>query len=344
MGRVFASMVAASAPGRICLVGESLDWMIRGESVVAAVPLRTTVTVGTSRHGGPVTLRSGHPMRLTRPLPTSALSTYAGDPLDLLQATVKVTAHECRPMLPGALVESTSTVPIGAGVSSSAAVTVAAAAALLALGMGSLPDRREVSRRAFAAETEELRSGAGWMDFLSVAYGGVCAIRPGEYWQGPTVTRFADELGVPVVLVDTRERRATSRALTDKRNRYACGESDIMLYAKSAPLLVTELLSALTEPIIDYGHVGSIISEAHALLRDRVRCSTPLIEECVSRCLRAGAYGAKLTGSGHGGCMFALVPWEALEGVRSSLAGLPVRVMVFTTGEPQGVVFLPSDN
>ena len=194
-------MVAASAPGRICLVGESLDWMIRGESVVATVPLRTTVTVGTSRHGGPVTLRSGHPLRLTRPLPTSALGTYAGDPLDLLQATVKVTAPECRPMLPGALVESSSTVPIGAGVSSSAAVTVAAVAALLALGQGTLPDRREVSRRAFTAETEELRSGAGWMDFLSVAYGGVCVIRPGPCNSAllklsPAITRLSPRTSV----------------------------------------------------------------------------------------------------------------------------------------------------
>jgi len=344
VARTFDRRVAASAPGRICLVGESLDWMVRGESVVAAVPLRTTVTVSTGERGGPVTLRSGHPMRLSRPLPTSALDTYAGDPLDLLQATVKVTAAECRPMLAGALVESSSTVPIGAGVSSSAAVTVAAAAALLALGGGRLPSRDTVSRRAFAAETEELRSGAGWMDFLSSAYGGVCVIRPGKLREAPTVTRFADEVGVPVVLVDTCERRPTSRVLTDKRNRYACGESEIMLYAKSAPLLVTELLTALTEARIDYGHVGAILNEAHALLRDRMHCSTPLIEECVSRCLQAGAYGAKLTGSGHGGCMFALVGWDTLEAVRAALAPLPVRVMVFTTGEPQGVVFLPSDN
>jgi galactokinase len=344
MGRVFASMVSASAPGRVCLVGESLDWMVRGESVVAAVPLRTTVTVGTSPRGGPVTLRSGHPLRMTRPLPTSALGHYAGDPLDLLQATVKVTANECRPLLPGALVESVSTVPVGAGVSSSAAVTVAAAAALLALGQGTFPDRRKVARRAFAAEADELHTGAGWMDFLSVAYGGVCLIRPAKDRGAPTVTRFADEVGVPMVLVDTGQRRATSRALTDKRDRYACGESDIMLYAKSAPALVDELLSALTDPTIDYAHVGAVINEAHALLRDRVRCSTPLIEECVSRCLQAAAYGAKLTGSGHGGCMFALVPWEHLEAVRSALSALPVRVMVFTTGEPQGVVFLPSDN
>jgi mevalonate kinase len=179
---------------------------------------------------------------------------------------------------------------------------------------------------------------------VSVAYGGVCVIRAGEYRRGPTVSRFADELGVPVVLVDTCERRATSRALTDKRNRYACGESDIMLYAKSAPLLVGEPLAELTDARPDYEHVGAIINEAHGLLRDRVHCSTPLIEECVSRCLATGAYGAKLTGSGHGSCMFALVPWEALEAIRSALAPLPVWVMVFTTGEPQWAVFLPSDN
>jgi mevalonate kinase len=282
-------------------------------------------------------------MPLCRPLSVSALGAYAGDPLDLLQATVKVTAPQCRRMLPGALVESSSTIPIGAGVSSSAAVTVAAAAALLAWGQGRLPTRDTVSRRAFTAETEELRSGAGWMDFLSVTHGGVCLIRPSTSRRRPTVSRFADELGVPVVLIDTGLRRTTSRVLTDKRERYACGESDIMLYAKSAPLLVAELLGALTEASIDYRHVGAIINEAHALLRDRVYCSTPLIEECVSRCLQAGAYGAKLTGSGHGGCLFALVGWESLEAVRSALTPLPVRVMVFTTGEPHGVVLLPSD-
>jgi mevalonate kinase len=228
-------------------------------------------------------------------------------------------------------------------VSSSAAVTVAAAAALLAWGGGRLPDRDTVSRRAFLAESGELHTGAGWMDFLSCAYGGVCAVRPGGGDQ-PTATRFADELQVPVVLVDTGQRRATSRALSDKRRRYASGEADIMRYAKSAPAVVSELGCALRAARVDYRHVGALINQAHALLRDRVHCSTRLIEECVRRCLHAGGYGAKLTGSGHGGCLFALVPWEALEPVRAALAPLPVRLMVFTTGDPQGVVFLPSDN
>ncbi|HUZ27475.1 MAG TPA: hypothetical protein VMV07_27305 [Streptosporangiaceae bacterium] len=36
--------VTASVPGRICLAGESLDWMTGGSSVTAAIPLRTQVT------------------------------------------------------------------------------------------------------------------------------------------------------------------------------------------------------------------------------------------------------------------------------------------------------------
>ncbi|MFQ6326062.1 hypothetical protein ACLMAL_07975 [Nocardia sp. CWNU-33] len=89
--------------------------------------------------------------------------------------------------------------------------------------------------------------------------------------------------------------------------------------------------------------MGALISEAHRLLRDCVHSSTPLIEECVERCLASGAYGAKLSGSGHGGCLFALVPWDAIGRVRVAVAGLPVRVMVFTSGA-LGVAFTPTDH
>jgi mevalonate kinase len=63
-----------------------------------------------------------------------------------------------------------------------------------------------------------------------------------------------------------------------------------------------------TVPCIDYVHLGGLISRGHQLLTSYMGCSTPLIDRCVTACLEAGAYGAKLTGSGHGGCLFALVP------------------------------------
>lgn len=42
-------------------------------------------------------------------------------------------------------------------------------------------------------------------------------------------------------------------------------------------------------------------------------------------------------------CLVTLAPIEQIGMIHAALADLPVRVMVFTTGEPHGVVFPPSD-
>jgi GHMP kinases C terminal len=84
----------------------------------------------------------------------------------------------------------------------------------------------------------------------------------------------------------------------------------------------------------DYCEAGRLLSTAHALLRDQVACSTPLIEECVSRVLAAGAYGAKLSGSGHGGCLFALVPGAA---VPASVDDLAVHAVALPRSDPAGL-------
>jgi galactokinase len=72
-----------------------------------------------------------------------------------------------------------------------------------------------------------------------------------------------------------------------------------------------------------------------------VACSTPLIEECVGRVLAAGAYGAKLSGSGHGGCLFALVPDDAVASVLASVGDLPVHAVALPRSDPAGLVCAP---
>ena len=44
------------------------------------------------------------------------------------------------------------------------------------------------------------------------------------------------------------------------------------------------------------------------MLRDTLNISTPKIEKLINASLNAGAYGAKINGSGGGGCMFAYAP------------------------------------
>ena len=335
------SSVTASAPGRICLAGESLDWMTGDPSIVSAIPLRTTVTVRPAYRPGSIELRAAAPLWSSREIPAESLDHYAGDELDHLQASVRVVARRGGNRLGGTVVESTTALPIAAGVSSSAAVTVAAAAALLLATDRAIPPPQTVASLAFRAESIELETGAGWMDFLACTYGGVREIFPGRR---PLAVRLAETINMPIVLIDTGQRHSTAEVLASKRDRFRAGEPDIRRYADRATGIVSEMADALRAEHPDYPAIGALISEGHRLLRDRVRCSTPLIEECVSRCLTSGALGAKVSGSGHGGCLFALVGWDALEPVRSALATLPVRLSVFTASDAHGVVFLPADH
>ena len=179
------------------------------------------------------------------------------------------------------------------------------------------------------------------MDFLACAYGAVNHLGGGP---NPARTRLRDEIGCPVILVDTLDRRVTASTLTDKHQRFHAGDPAMRHYAETAPRIVAELAALLRQRAPDYLHVGGLLLEAQALLREKVHCSTPIINECVNRCVRAGAYGAKITGSGHGGCLFALAPVEAIPAIQAALGDLPVRVTLFTTGEPHGVVILPPES
>lgn len=333
------AVAAASVPGRICLAGESLDWMTGGCSVTAAVPLRTRVTAWRADGSDALALISGPPLYRTRLVPAAraAASVYDADVLDHMQAAAKVTLPAAAE-LAGVVVTASTDLPVGAGVSSSAALTLAVVAALTALRDGDAPGAAEVCALARHAETTEIGTGAGWMDFLACASGGV-----NQIWAGarPHADLITTSLGLPVVLIDTRQRRATATILASKRERYQARQPAMLTYVTETTALVEALTQVLRQPQPDYREAGKLLNEAHALLRDQVACSTPLIEECAGRVLAAGAYGAKLSGSGHGGCLFALVPDDAVAAVLAILTSLPVHAVALPRSDPAGLTCTP---
>lgn len=320
----------ASVPARVCLAGESLDWMIGGPSVVAAISLRTEVTAIVDHGSRHVRLVAGPPLNAQRTVAVDELGKLGGGTLDYLQACAGLVLTQGS----GGELLSRTDAPVGAGVSSSAAVTVAASAALLTAAEGAVPGAQRLTELAYQAE-RSVGSGAGWMDFLACAYGGLRSI---EASTPPTTKHLAATLGTSVVVIDTRERRTTARVLVNKRQRLADREPCIVAYRDQAPLIVEEVTAVTASPPIDLAHLGDLINRGHELLRHYMKCSTPLIDRCVAASRRAGAYGAKLTGSGHGGCLFALVPSERIPAVVNAVAGLPVRPLVLDDIDSKGVL------
>ncbi|MGW7004175.1 mevalonate kinase family protein [Streptomyces sp. NPDC054933] len=327
--------VTVSVPGRLCLAGESLDWMTGGSSVVTAVPLRTRVTAWRAVGSTALALTSGPPLFRTRLVPAAQAAGrhYDGHVLDHMQAAARVSLRQTE-LIAGTVLTASTELPVAAGLSSSAALTLGVVAALGGL-TGDPLELARVCGLARQAETGDLGSGAGWMDFLACAHGGVNRVNAGQV---PTVERISPTLGIPVVVIDTLQRRTTMKVLASKRTRFEAREAAMVDYSRQAGELVDAVTEVLTATRVDHRQVGRLLNAGQDLLRDKVHCSTGLIDACAERVLTAGAFGAKLTGSGHGGCLFALVPDDALTSVLGSVSDLPVHAVALPASEPQGLL------
>ena len=65
--------------------------------------------------------------------------------------------------------------------------------------------------------------------------------------------------------------------------------------------------------------LGYLINQNQTVLRE-LGLSHPKLEDCIDEALRAGALGAKLSGSGWGGVMFALTTEENQKRVAEAVA------------------------
>ena len=71
--------------------------------------------------------------------------------------------------------------------------------------------------------------------------------------------------------------------------------------------------------VADPEYFGQLLLESHRSLRDLLGVSLPTIDELAECAMHAGAYGARLTGAGFGGCVLCLCSSENVERVRTHL-------------------------
>jgi galactokinase len=92
--------------------------------------------------------------------------------------------------------------------------------------------------------------------------------------------------------------------------------------------------------------IGPLLSASHASLRDDFEVSVPQLDVAAEAAAAAGAYGARMTGAGFGGCVIALVSAEAADGVAAAVteafaARGFARPVMFTATPSAGAARLP---
>jgi len=319
--------VTASAPGRVNLIGEHLDYN-GGRCLPIALPLRTTVTAQPSADGQ-LTVTSGG--LSWSGLPTERAEGWAAYVVGVMWALgVDVSLD----------LDVTSDVPIGAGLSSSAALECATALAVdRLLELGASADALVAA--CIRAETEYVGAPTGGLDqttSLLAAPGHALLLdfADGSRKQVPWLPAVDD---VVLLVVDTRVRHAhVDGGYGDRRAecREAARTLGVLHLARATttaglpePLAararhvvseqerVDAFVEALAGP--DWARLGALMTASHESLRDDFEVSCDELDAVVEASLRAGALGGRMTGGGFGGSAVVLVARDRCADVRTAI-------------------------
>jgi len=322
--------VCVSVPGRICLAGEKLDWT-GGPSIACAIDeLRVYVSVSERYETTTTCVRSYSPFHTTDEFTVETASQFQKLPLDMARAAY-CALWEYFPTIPPLTIEIVSTLPHSAGLSSSAALTLAVIGAVNSYLDLQLPTEA-VCRLAYAAEAQFLRTGCGQMDQYTCGLGGLLHLDCGH--EPPLIVELPPlPEEVALVIGETTARHRAGNVISGVRQRLQEGEASAETYFRETRLAVDELYQVLASPAPDLEAIGAILTRCHGFIRDYAQVSTPEIESCVDSALAAGALGAKLTGAGNGGCMFAMVRKTHVAAVVQALSRMGASPHVCTVAE-----------
>jgi len=303
--------VTASAPAKIILFGEHS--VVYGKpAIAAAIDLRTYVSAEFNESGA-VKIEA-HDIKTPGLIVSFSEdeiyfeSDYgkAAEVLSYVRQAIELIREEAGAGEKGITVSITSQIPVGAGLGSSAAVAVATIGAVSRL-LGVEMSNEEVGK--FGHRVELLVQGASsGIDPTVSAIGGIIHYEKGSFEhlpfrELPIVVGYTGSSGPTKELVAMVRR--TREEMPEIIEPVLVGMGKVVEKARGV------LLSELDDEV-RFSRLGRLMNINHGLL-DALGVSTKKLSELVYAARVAGALGAKITGAGGGGCMYALSPEKQSE-------------------------------
>jgi mevalonate kinase len=301
----------AIAPAKIILFGE--HFVVLGKPAIAmAIDLHAHVSVKEFNHGIHVE--------------SNKLNSFNQKDLEKSLKPIKLAAQSTLDHIGisgvGLNIKVNSFIPIGVGLGSSAAVSVATIAAVTRF-FGVNLDRREMCELAFIPEKEVHGKPSG-IDQTTSIYGGIISFKPNKGFKRIPCKELQLVVGNTKIIRSTKVLVSQVKELLDKKKDYA------IELQKSYESLYEEAVKAIR--VKDFNKIGELMIENHELLK-KLGVSHEKLDKFVEKAVEAGAFGAKLTGAGGGGCMIALTDEEKRDRIAKAISGIGGEVIMANIDE-----------
>ncbi|MDT8414331.1 MAG: galactokinase family protein [Flavobacteriaceae bacterium] len=319
--------IQIQSPGRICLFGDHQDYL--NLPVIACAIDRFITLKATVNHQGVFRIH----LPDTQSRRQVALDAYESEfERDYLVSALRVLRKKGIVCTQAYDVEISGNIPINAGLSSSSALVVGWLR-FLCEAAGHSVSAFELAQLAYETEVLEFNEPGGLMDQYTISMGEVIYIdtEPPSAYQilsDRLPGLIVGESGIPKqtlgVLGSLRAKAQEAVSIVRQYHPdFLLKEAkvkDIARYQDVLPGNLKAVFSAaienhsitqaavktFRETPLDIKKLGHLMNQHHEVLRDKLKITVPLIDKMVDAALDAGAYGAKIVGSGGGGSIVAL--------------------------------------